>query len=46
MREQKKREIEEIDKTLFDFDGEIDHLSEVSERYKNAKNQLEPTPMV
>lgn len=24
----------EIDKTLFDFDDEIDHLSDVSERYK------------
>ncbi len=25
---------DEIDKTLFDFDDEIDNLSEVSERYK------------
>jgi hypothetical protein len=36
LKEQKIRELEEIDKTLFDFDDEIDHLSEVSERYKNA----------
>jgi hypothetical protein len=39
------KELEEIDKTLFDFDDEIDHLSEVSERYKNYQ-LLEPTPMV
>jgi hypothetical protein len=30
----------EVDKTLFDFDDEIDKLSDVSERYKVAGFQL------
>jgi hypothetical protein len=48
LKEQKLRELEAIDKTLFDFDDSIDNLSEVSERYKlQTKHQmLEPTPMV
>ena len=29
----------EMDRTLFDFDDEVDHLSEVSERYKANKLQ-------
>lgn len=35
----------EIDKTLFDFDDEIDQLSQVSERYQ-VKPPEEPLPQV
>lgn len=46
-KEERLRELEfynEVDKTLFDFDDEIDKLSEVEERYKvlideRAKNE-------
>lgn len=27
----------EMDKTLFDFDDDVDHLSDVSERYKQTQ---------
>jgi len=34
----------EIEKTLFDFDDEIDKLSNVSERYKVAGFQIAEVP--
>jgi hypothetical protein len=30
--------MQEMDRTLFDFDDEVDNLSEVSERYKQQPN--------
>lgn len=33
----------QMDKTLFDFDDDVDHLSEVSERYKLQKEKSSPT---
>ena len=44
--EQRKKEVEllnEIDRTLFDFDDEIDKLSNVSDRYKLPADQI-PKP--
>ena len=38
MKEQELKEMQEMDKRLFDFDDELDQLSEVSERYKVIEN--------
>ncbi len=34
--------MQEMDRTLFDFDDEVDNLSEVSERYKNQAGGMAP----
>lgn len=34
--------MKEMDRTLFDFDDEVDNLSEVSERYKHQAGGMAP----